>query len=72
MLADYPDWQDRVRKELVEAFGEPEHDIVSSVGLTSCRELPYDQLMALPVLDAVCRETLRLSVVLSPSTVQIY
>ncbi|KAJ7843359.1 cytochrome P450 [Mycena olivaceomarginata] len=48
LLAQNPDWQDRLRAELAEAQPKDGTD------------MPYDQLMQLPVLDAVCRETLRL------------
>ncbi|KAH6905471.1 cytochrome P450 [Coprinopsis sp. MPI-PUGE-AT-0042] len=47
LLAKHQDVQDRLRKEIRDAkeeFGQPN----------------YDQLVALPYLDAVCRETLRL------------
>ncbi|KAJ7479698.1 cytochrome P450 [Mycena latifolia] len=48
LLAQNPDIQDRLRAELTEAQ-------------RSCTEnLPYDMLMQLPFLEAVCRETLRL------------
>ena len=48
LLAERPDVQDKLRNELVQAretYGE---------------EIPFDDLLALPYLDAVCRETLRL------------
>jgi cytochrome P450 len=51
LLAKHPDAQDRLRKEIRDAkerFGQ----------------LNYDQVVALPYLDAVCRETLRLWVIL--------
>ncbi|KAF7800123.1 hypothetical protein EIP86_011368 [Pleurotus ostreatoroseus] len=48
LLAEHPDVQDKMRAELVEAAGGETEDI------------PYDQLVSLPYLDAVCRETLRL------------
>ena len=47
LLAKHPEVQDKLRSEFVQAretFGE---------------EIPFDDLMALPYLDAVCRETLR-------------
>ena len=47
LLAEHPDVQTKLRQEIVAArtlHGEPE----------------YDDLVALPYLDAVCRETLRL------------
>ncbi|KAH8991720.1 cytochrome P450 [Lactarius akahatsu] len=47
LLALYPDTQDKLRKELKEACEENE-------------ELTHDQLVSLPFLEAVCRETLRL------------
>ena len=47
LLALHPDAQDRLRKELIEAHEDNE-------------ELTYDQLISLPFLEAVCRETLRL------------
>ena len=47
LLALHPDVQDRLRKELKEACQNNE-------------ELPHDQLVSLPFLEAVCRETLRL------------
>ncbi|OBZ67551.1 hypothetical protein A0H81_12337 [Grifola frondosa] len=46
LLAQHPDVQDKLRKEIVEA--------------RDGRDLPYDELVGLPYLDAVCRETLRL------------
>ena len=46
LLATYPDVQTRLRNEILEVY--------------SGEALPYDQLMELPFLDAVCRETLRL------------
>ncbi|KAI9440829.1 cytochrome P450 [Lactarius indigo] len=48
LLALYPDVQDKLRKELKEACEENEE------------ELTHDQLVSLPFLEAVCRETLRL------------
>ena len=49
ILAQRPDVQENLRAEILEAS----HD---------GRDLPYDELVALPHLDAVCRETLRLYV----------
>ncbi|KAI0355250.1 cytochrome P450 [Trametes cingulata] len=46
LLAQHPDVQEKLRKEILEA---------SNGG-----DLDYDQLVSLPYLDAVCRETLRL------------
>jgi cytochrome P450 len=51
LLAEHLDVQDKMRAELME---------VSSAG----EDIPYDNLVALPYMDAVCRETLRLSVYL--------
>ncbi|KAI0056912.1 cytochrome P450 [Artomyces pyxidatus] len=48
VLSQHQDVQDRLRKELSEA-------VASSKG-----ELGYDELLSLPYLDAVCRETWRL------------
>lgn len=46
LLAQHPEVQEKVRKEILEAHaGE---------------SLAYDELNQLPYLDAVCRETLRL------------
>ena len=50
LLAGRPDVQRRLRAELAEAQGGGRADI------------PYDGLVKLPYLDAVCRETLRLYV----------
>ena len=51
LLAEHPDVQGKLRKEILEA---------------SCGEdLGYDSLVSLPYLDAVCRETLRLQVYFS-------
>ena len=46
LLARYPDVQEKLRAEIVQA-GEGQ-------------DIPYDELVDLPYLDAVCRETLRL------------
>ncbi|KAJ3553546.1 hypothetical protein NM688_g3552 [Phlebia brevispora] len=46
LLTKYPHVQDRLRAEVLEA-GQGQ-------------DIPYDKLVALPYLDAVCRETLRL------------
>ncbi|KAI0072182.1 cytochrome P450 [Panus rudis PR-1116 ss-1] len=48
LLAERPDVQEKVRKEIQEARTAAGGDI------------PHDQLMTLPYLDAICRETLRL------------
>ncbi|KAI9458423.1 cytochrome P450 [Lactarius psammicola] len=47
LLALHPEIQDKLRKELKEACENDE-------------ELPHDQLVSLPFLEAICRETLRL------------
>lgn len=47
LLALRQDVQDKLREELTKAYEERE-------------ELTYDQLVSLPYLEAVCRETLRL------------
>ena len=47
LLAEHPDVQEKLRRELREAqeqYGD---------------EIPYDELSQLPYLDAVCRDTLR-------------
>lgn len=49
LLAQNPDAQARARAEVLEASPDG-------------RDIPYDELVALPFLDAVCRETLRLCV----------
>lgn len=48
LLAGNADVQDRLRQEIIAAHEDYGEDI------------PYDQLVALPLLDSVCRETLRL------------
>ncbi|KAG5718646.1 putative cytochrome P450 4d20 [Termitomyces sp. T112] len=48
LLAMNPEIQDRLRTEIVEAYKEHSGDI------------PYDDLVSLPYMDAICRETLRL------------
>ncbi|EED84244.1 predicted protein [Postia placenta Mad-698-R] len=47
LLSKRPDVQDKLRAEILEAQGGEQ-------------EIPYDTLVDLPYLDAVCRETLRL------------
>lgn len=49
ILAIHPEVQDRVRQEILDALEKNEG-----------RDLSYDELVSLPLLDAVCRETLRL------------
>ena len=48
LLAEHPEVQDKLRKEILEA--------------SKGEDLDYDSLVSLPYLDAVCRETLRLYV----------
>ncbi|EJF62016.1 cytochrome P450 [Dichomitus squalens LYAD-421 SS1] len=50
LLAQNPTVQDKLRTEIVEARG----------GTGGETDTPYDDLIKLPYLDAVCRETLRL------------
>lgn len=47
-LAEHPEAQEKLREEIREA---------SKLG---GGDIPYDQLVSLPYMDAVCRETLRL------------
>ena len=47
LLAQHHDVQDKLRAEILEAGPSGE-------------DIPYDTLVTLPYLDAVCRETLRL------------
>lgn len=47
LLATHPEAQERLRKEVTEARKDR-------------GDLPYDELVALPFLEAVCRESLRL------------
>ena len=49
LLADHPDAQDRLREEILGA--------IDAAGGNST--IDYETLMALPYLEAVCRETLR-------------
>lgn len=49
ILAQHPDAQEKLRQEIIEAHHED-------------GDIDYDQLVALPYLEAVCRETLRLCV----------
>lgn len=46
LLAQHPDVQDKLREEIIQAGNG--------------QDVPYDQLVELPYLDAVCRETLRM------------
>ena len=49
LIAQHPEVQDKLRNEIKEA------KLKAGGG-----DIPHDELMALPYLDAVCRETLRL------------
>lgn len=49
LLAERPDVQEELRAEIKDAKSK------SGGG-----DVPHDELMALPYLDAICRETLRL------------
>ncbi|KAI0333098.1 cytochrome P450 [Cubamyces sp. BRFM 1775] len=49
-LAQYPEAQEKLREELKQARDD---------GAGGLRDLDYDEVMELPYLDAVCRETLR-------------
>ncbi|KAI0823858.1 cytochrome P450 [Trametes gibbosa] len=49
-LALHPEVQERLREELVQARDD---------GTGTLRDLDYEEVMELPYLDAVCRETLR-------------
>ena len=49
LLTLHPDVQEKMRAEILEA--------------SQGQDIPYDQLVELPYLDAVCRETLRLYVI---------
>ena len=51
LLAQHPDVQTRLRQEILDARQR-----------SDSRDLSYDELCALPFLDAVCRETLRVYV----------
>lgn len=48
LLAENPEAQEKLREEILQA--------------TSGEGIPYDELVELPYLDAICRETLRLYV----------
>lgn len=47
LLAEHQDVQDKLREEIITARGDRE-------------QMEYDELMTLPYLEVVCRETLRL------------
>ncbi|KAI0806688.1 cytochrome P450 [Fomes fomentarius] len=51
-LAQHPEAQEKLRAEIIEARGSSDAD--------SGLNIDYDDLIKLPYLDAVCRETLRL------------
>ena len=51
LLATHPEVQDRLRQELAEAREN-----------NGGEDVPYDKLVSLPYLDAICRETMRLYV----------
>lgn len=48
-LAECQDVQEKLRQEIINARGDEEN-------------IPYDKLVSLPYLDALCRESLRLYV----------
>ncbi|KAI0628830.1 cytochrome P450 [Trametes polyzona] len=50
LLAEHQDVQEKLRAELVQARDD---------GTGKLRDLDYDEVMELPYLDAICRETLR-------------
>lgn len=50
LLSEHPDVQEKLRREI--------HDAHEQYGT----HVPYDEIMALPYMDAICRETLRLYV----------
>ena len=58
LLATHQNIQDKLREEIIE----------SRTRLHEGEDLPYEELTALPYLDAVCRETLRLLVLRVPSS----
>ena len=49
LLATHPKVQDQLREEITQALSD-----------NGGRDLTYDELVALPLLEAVCKETLRL------------
>lgn len=54
LLSERPEVQDKLRAEILEASPDGE-------------DIPYDTLVGLPYLDAICRETLRLCVISLPA-----
>jgi len=51
ILATHPEVQDKLQKEILDALEK-----------NGGRDFSHDELTSLPLLDAVCRETLRLYV----------
>ena len=51
LLSRHPEVQEKLRQEIIEAKRQKDG-----------QDFSYDELVALPYLDAVCRETLRLYV----------
>lgn len=49
LLASHPEVQERLRQEILDALEK-----------NGGQDFSYDELDSLPLLDAVCRETLRL------------
>ena len=49
LLATYPEVQDKLR-----------HEIMAALRKNGGQDFSFDELVSLPFLDAVCRETLRL------------
>lgn len=50
LLSTHPEVQQKLRDEIIQARDD---------GTGKLRDLEYDEVMELPYLDAVCRETLR-------------
>ena len=50
LLAEHPEVQEKLRAEIIQAAEAEGHD----------GTLDFDKLLALPYLEAVCRETLRM------------
>ena len=48
LLAQHPDAQEKLREEIIQA--------------SNGQDIPHDQLVELPYLDSICRETLRVFV----------
>ena len=49
LLAAHPEMQDKVRQEILDGLEK-----------NGRKDFSYDELVSFPILDAVCRETLRL------------